>query len=331
VPERSATCVTHLEDAGHTVVGKTNLHEFAYGVTSENPHYGWVRNPLDENRIAGGSSGGSAAALAAGLCDVALGTDSAGSVRIPAACCGVVGFKPTHGLVPAEGVFPLAPSFDVVGPMARSIADCVALMRQLADLETQGVELDDVRVGVVWADRADPLVRMRVEEAAGCFPHVEPIELPRSRDFYAVFRREAAEVHREPYTAHPEQYGEDVRVKLELCFAVTDEAYEKAVLARDAYRTSWLEATGDIDLVITPTLPCVAPRAGLGDAAVRETLISLTYPASAVGAPALAVPCGPAEHGLPASLQIIGRPGEDALVLGAGLGLEAALETTRES
>jgi aspartyl-tRNA(Asn)/glutamyl-tRNA(Gln) amidotransferase subunit A len=331
VPERSAPCVTLLEATGYAVVGKTNLHEFAYGVTSENPHYGRVRNPLDETRIAGGSSGGSAAALAAGLCEAALGSDSAGSVRIPAACCSVVGFKPTHGLVTAEGVFPLAPSFDVVGPLAGSVAGCAAVMGVLAGIEPRVVEPAEIRVGIAWLDRADPLVRVRVEEAAGRFPGIEPIELPSSQGFYAVFMREAAEVHAELFAAHRDAYGEDIRVKLERCFAVTDKAYEEALLARDAYRATWLEATEEVDLVVTPTLPCVAPPAGLGDAAVRETLISLTYPVSAVGAPALALPCGPAENGLPASIQIVGRPDEDAFVLGAGVFLEGRLGGATQS
>ena len=129
VPERTASSVIALEAAGYGVVGKTNLHEFAYGITSDNPHFGAVVNPLDASRIPGGSSGGNGAALAAGLCEVALGTDSAGSIRLPAACCGVVGFKPTWGLVPADGVFPLAPSFDTVGPMAVTVAACTEIMR----------------------------------------------------------------------------------------------------------------------------------------------------------------------------------------------------------
>jgi aspartyl-tRNA(Asn)/glutamyl-tRNA(Gln) amidotransferase subunit A len=325
VPERTASCVALLEEAGYGIVGKTNLHEFAYGVTSENPHYGWVRNPLDGSRIAGGSSGGSAAALTAGLCDAALGTDSAGSIRIPAACCGVVGFKPTHGLVSADGVFPLAPSFDAVGPLARSVDGCVAMMRALAGIEPEPVELVDLQVGLAWTKHAEPPVRARVEEAAGRFGSASPLELPVSRDFYAVFMREAAQVHRDLFPEHRDRYGEDVRVKLERCLAVTDAAYGKALAARGVYRSAWKEATGDVDLVLTPTLPCVAPRSGLGDAALRERLISLTYPVSAVGAPALALPCGAAADGLPASLQIVGRPGEDGLVLGAGRALEAAL------
>src|SRR4051794_40227038 len=121
VPTTTAEAVRRLEDAGYATVGKSNLHEFAYGTTSENPHYGTVPNPLAPGRIAGGSSGGSAAALAAGLVDAALGTDTGGSIRIPAACCAVAGFKPSFGLVPVDGVFPLAPSYDHVGPMARDV------------------------------------------------------------------------------------------------------------------------------------------------------------------------------------------------------------------
>src|SRR4051794_1205072 len=132
VPDATATAVARLEAGGYVNVGKANLHEFAWGITSENPHYGSVPNPLAPGRIAGGSSGGSAAALAAGLADAALGSDSGGSIRIPAACCGITGFKPTFGLVPIAGCFPLAPSFDTAGPMARDVAGCVRLMEALA-------------------------------------------------------------------------------------------------------------------------------------------------------------------------------------------------------
>jgi Asp-tRNA(Asn)/Glu-tRNA(Gln) amidotransferase A subunit family amidase len=123
--------VRRLEAAGYAVVGKTNLHEFAYGISSQNPHFGTVPNPAAPGRLAGGSSGGSAAALAAGLADAALGSDSGGSIRIPAAWCGVVGLKPTYGLVPTDGCFPLAPSFDHVGPMARSVGECEAMLGAL--------------------------------------------------------------------------------------------------------------------------------------------------------------------------------------------------------
>src|SRR6185437_1466118 len=150
VPAETAESVLLLEAAGYTNVGKTNLHEFAYGVTSENPHYGRVPNPLAEGRTAGGSSGGSAAALAAGLADAALGSDSAGSIRIPSACCATVGHKPTHGLVPIEGCWPLAPSYDVAGPMAPDVAGCARMISALAGgLGPAALDaLGDVRVGV---------------------------------------------------------------------------------------------------------------------------------------------------------------------------------------
>src|SRR5207302_935899 len=157
VPDRTAEAVSRLEAAGYGVVGKTNLHEFAYGVTSENPHFGTVPNPVAPGRIAGGSSGGSAAALAAGLADAALGTDSGGSIRIPAACCGVVGFKPTYGLVSIDGCFPLAPSFDHAGPMARSVEACSAMLQLLAPgLEPVTLDsLEEVAAGVAWIDAAE--------------------------------------------------------------------------------------------------------------------------------------------------------------------------------
>src|SRR5919108_129798 len=150
VPDRSAEVVVRLERAGYANVGKTNLHEFAYGVTSQNAHFGTVPNPIAPGRIAGGSSGGSAAALAAHLADAALGSDSRGSIRIPAACCGVVGFKPTYDLVPADGCFPLAPSFDTVGPMARSVEECTAMLQFLAPAFEPREAPESVRVACAW-------------------------------------------------------------------------------------------------------------------------------------------------------------------------------------
>jgi hypothetical protein len=165
VPRETAESVRRLEAAGYAVVGKTNLHEFAYGVTSQNEHFGTVPNPVAPGRLAGGSSGGSGAALAAGIVDAALGSDSGGSIRIPAAWCGVVGFKPTYGLVPSEGCFPLAPGYDHVGPMGRTVEDCTAMMCALAPgLEPRRLEsLEELEVGVAWLDGCEPLVRARVE------------------------------------------------------------------------------------------------------------------------------------------------------------------------
>ena len=320
VPEKTAEAVARLEAAGYANVGKTNLHEFAYGITSANPHYGTVPNPSFPGRIAGGSSGGSAAALAAGLADAALGTDSGGSIRIPAACCGVVGFKPTYGLVSLDGVFPLAPSFDHAGPMARSVAECTAMMRSLADgFEPTTVDsLEEVEVGVAWLDTADPQVHARVREASELFPRRREIELPLAEKIGHAFMREAADVHRDLFAEFADSYGDNVRTKIERCLAVTDAEYERALVTREALRERSETALDGLDLVLTPTLGFVAPKLPVDDLEIREATIRLTIPFNALGWPALALPCGPAEDGLPASLQIAGRPGSDALVLAVG-------------
>jgi aspartyl-tRNA(Asn)/glutamyl-tRNA(Gln) amidotransferase subunit A len=327
VPEATASAVARLERAGYVSVGKANLHEFAWGITSENPHYGSVPNPVAPGRIAGGSSGGNAAALAAGLVEAALGTDSGGSVRIPAACCAIVGFKPTHGLVPIDGCFPLAPSYDHVGPMARDVAGCERMMRALADgFEPSPLhDLAELRVGVAWTARADPLVRARVEDAAELLPNRRAVELPFPDGVYPAFAREAADVHRELFAAHRDLYGENVARKVAWALKVPDADVEAALSARERYRERVTELMHDLDLVVTPTIPMVAPPLGIGDLALRERMIELTLPWNTVGAPALALPCGPAEEGLPASIQLVGKPGEDALVLAAGRLLESAL------
>ncbi len=172
-----------LEEAGYANVGKANLHEFAYGVTSQNLHYGTVPNPAAPGRTSGGSSGGSAAALVAALADAALGTDTGGSIRIPAACCGIVGFKPSYGLISADGVFPLAPSFDHVGPMARDVGGCVAMMEALVPgFAVEAVELGALGMGAAWFDAADPLVGVRLDEAASRFGRrATVVSLPEAR------------------------------------------------------------------------------------------------------------------------------------------------------
>lgn len=327
VPETSAAAVSLLEAAGYVNVGKANLHEFAWGITSENDHYGWVPNPRAPGRIAGGSSGGSAAALAAGLADAALGTDSGGSIRIPAACCGVTGFKPSYGLVPLDGCFALAPSYDHAGPMARDVAGCERMMEALAPgFAAREVALGDLVVGVGWTESAEPLVRARVETAASLFPGSRPLDLPLPpREAYAGFEREAAEIHEPIWREHRELYGANVATKLEHALRVTDEQVERADRERELYREQIANLMDGLDLLVTPTLAMVAPPAGLGDLALRGKILRFTLPWNTVGTPALALPCGSAEDGLPASLQLIGAPGDDALVLAAGRALEARL------
>jgi aspartyl-tRNA(Asn)/glutamyl-tRNA(Gln) amidotransferase subunit A len=328
VPDHSAEAVRRLEAAGYANVGKTNLHEFAYGITSQNPWYGTVPNPVAPGRLAGGSSGGSAAALAAGLADAALGSDSGGSIRIPAACCGVVGFKPTHGVVPLDGCFPLAPSFDTAGPMARDVRACSAMMHALDPgfVPETVATLEELEVGVAWTELADPLVRERVEAAAALFPRLRPLDAPLpGGDVGPVFMREVAEVHAELFAAERDRYGANVRHKVGLALAVSDADHERALRARADYRERMAEACAEVDLLLTPTLAFVAPPADSDELEIREAVIRFTFAINALGWPALALPCGPAELGLPASLQLTAPAGRDALVLAAGELLEERL------
>jgi aspartyl-tRNA(Asn)/glutamyl-tRNA(Gln) amidotransferase subunit A len=327
VPEQTAEAVRLLEDAGYANVGKTNLHEFAYGVTSQNPHFGTVPNPIAPGRVAGGSSGGSAAALAARLADAALGTDSGGSIRIPAAFCRAVGFKPTYGLVPIDGCYPLAPSFDHAGPMGRDVSTCARMLQALAPgFEPRRIEaLEEVSVGVAWMEHADPLVAQRVAAAAALFPRRRELELPLPEGIGPVFMREVADVHRELFRERADAYGDNVRTKIERCLAVSDNIYERALGALDAYRERCADAVGDVDVVVTPTVPCVAPRADIDELEVREQLIRFTFPFNCLGWPALALPCGRAENGLPASVQLAAPKGADAGLLAVGELLERLL------
>jgi aspartyl-tRNA(Asn)/glutamyl-tRNA(Gln) amidotransferase subunit A len=327
VPGRTAEAVVRLEAAGYANVGKANLHEFAYGITSHNPHFGDVPNPLHPGRTAGGSSSGCAAALAAGMADAALGSDSGGSIRIPSACCGLVGFKPSHGLVPLDGCFPLAPSFDHVGPMARDVESCARMMEALAAgfARAESVPLDELEVGVAWIDRAEPLVRARVQEAAERFPRRREIAFPLPEGVGEVFLREVAESHRGLFPEHAGSYGDNVRTKLERCVRVTDAEFEAARRRREEYREQTAEAMEGLDLLITPTLAFVAPPAVQDELAIRDAVIRFTFPFNLLGWPALALPCGPAEEGIPASVQLVAPAGGDARVLAAGAMLEAAL------
>jgi aspartyl-tRNA(Asn)/glutamyl-tRNA(Gln) amidotransferase subunit A len=324
VPAETATAVARLESAGYTNVGKTNLHEFAYGVTSQNPHFGTVPNPVAPGRTAGGSSGGSAAAVAAGLADAAVGTDSGGSIRIPAACCGIVGFKPTFDLVPLDGCFPLAPTFDHAGPMAASVAACAEMMDALVPGFARA-DATPARVATAWTDECDPLVAARVEEAAALLD-ADPIDFPIARDIGPAFMAEVADVHRDLFAEGADSYGANVRTKIERCLALDDAEVAAARDARRRYAERAEAALAGYDLLLVPTLASVAPPLPADELTVREALIRFTFPFNALGWPALALPAGPAEDELPASLQLVGRPGDDPLVLAVGEQLEATLE-----
>jgi Asp-tRNA(Asn)/Glu-tRNA(Gln) amidotransferase A subunit family amidase len=262
-------------------------------------HYGVAPNPSFPGRTAGGSSGGSAAALVLGLADAALGTDTGGSIRIPAACCGVVGFKPTYGLLPIDGVFPLAPTFDHAGPLARDVAGCIELM----GIEVPSVTPGELSVAVAW----------------GAVPvGGTPVGFPTAEAVVPAFMREVGDVHRDLYLENAELYGENIRGKIERCIAVGDAEYEAAVQARAEHRERAEEALGDHELLVTPVLSCPVPAVDCAEIEVRAAMTLFTFPFNALGWPALAV----------GGVQIVGRPGDDALVLGFGLAVEAGLKAS---
>jgi aspartyl-tRNA(Asn)/glutamyl-tRNA(Gln) amidotransferase subunit A len=209
--------------------------------------------------------------------------------------------------------------------MANDVAMCSRLLESLvpgyAPIE---LALGDIQVGIVWTEHAEPLVAQRVEAAAERFPYAQRLEVPLPEGLMTAFMREAGDVHRELFEEHADDYSDNVRAKLERCLAVTDAEYERAAAARGRYRERLLELTAEVDLLLSPTLVCVAPHTGEDELALRGTLTRLTFPFNATGWPALALPCGTAEKGLPASVQLAAPPGQDARVLAAGAALESA-------
>jgi aspartyl-tRNA(Asn)/glutamyl-tRNA(Gln) amidotransferase subunit A len=299
VPEQNAPIVDVLESEGAVVLGKTNLNEFAYGVSGYNPHYGAILTPKDRSRTAGGSSSGSAAAVAAGVCRLAVGTDTSGSVRIPAACCGVYGMKLAHGAAPMEGIFPLAERYDSLGYFAAGIED----LQQALDIDElpNTSSFDVKRIGV----------------------DVEVPDLP--EDHWTLFREQVWEVHGERYREAPERFGKDLQWKFELPFDDVEGARERL----EAWRRRFLEAVEGIDVLVGPLLDGAAPllETALADYERDEFLTGFrllrhTPLYNELGWPALAVPT---EDG---SVQVAARPGNEAAVLAVGESLGLSSEET---
>ncbi|HJY87364.1 MAG TPA: amidase [Candidatus Acidoferrales bacterium] len=337
VPQRDATVVRRLRRAGAIVLGKTNLHEFAYGVTTNNPHFGPTRNPWDPTRIPGGSSGGSAAAVAAGLCFASVGSDTGGSIRIPAAMCGIVGFKPTFGLVSCHGVVPLAASFDHVGPLARTVPDAAILLRVLAGRDLGASRASRRRLRLGWPggffwEKLNEEVRQLAEAAVHSFERegcaLEEIALPHLSESVGPSTRialaEARHFHESTgyYPERADDYSEEVRKRLELGGQIRAIEYLQGLEVREQVRREFDEALANVDAILAPTVPVAAPRIaeervriGTEEEAVRGALLRLNRPANFTGHPAISVPCGFTREGLPVGLQIIGRAFDEALLL----------------
>jgi aspartyl-tRNA(Asn)/glutamyl-tRNA(Gln) amidotransferase subunit A len=333
VPQRDAECVARLRAAGATIAGKLNTHEFAYGALTNSPHFGPALNPWNPAHSCGGSSGGSGAAVAADLVDAALGTDTAGSVRIPAAFCGVTGMRPTTGLVPTGGVVPTAWSLDTVGPLARSAEECEQLLQVMAGGPVAGRQADDgLRVGVVSSlfERAEPAVAAACEEALREIPgRLEPVAIPLHEEITTITQLillpEATNAHLQWLRTRLADYGADVRARLLAGLFLPPTAHVTGLRARRWARAEYERALGTYDLLVSPAMPIAAPPLDAIPENYRLLLMPYNSPAALLGLPALSVPCGFVD-GLPVGLAIAGRPGEDGTPLAAAKAFQQATD-----
>jgi len=355
VPKENSLAVERLLEAGCIFLGKTNLHEFAYGATNVNPHFGPVRNPWNTNRISGGSSGGSAASVISAQAIASLGTDTGGSIRIPSAACGCVGLKPTYGRVPLNGVIPLAPTLDHAGPLCRCVADAAHMFEALAGPGVsvisgsgstsvrriqQGVK--GLRIGVprqYFFDRIQRDVRHSVLTAIGVLEQlgatIHETELKgmgETADLASnITAGEALSFHWKWLLRKPQSYGRDVRSRLQQSRRLTALAYLRAQQGRCAYTERLIHALEHTSVLAVPTLPVVAPRVDRGKARLgglaedlRLALLRLTRPANLAGLPAISLPCGFSSEGMPIGLQLIGKPFDEATVLRVAYAYERA-------
>lgn len=329
VPAQDAEVVRRLTDAGASLVAQLNLSEFAVGVTSQNSAAGPCRNPWDLDRIPGGSSGGSGAAVAAGVVDLALGTDTGGSIRLPASACGVVGLRPTIGSIPMDGVFPVCDDVDTVGPLARDVALVARAQRVLTGSTAPlPAPVAPRRIGLpvqLLAD-VDPGVRAVVDAAVAVFgAEVVPVEVEGLLDaqdiVYTLVYADLARIHAHRLDSEPERFHPDTLVRVGLGRGITADERAAAVVARQALQGRISAALDGVDLLLTPTLPVDVPRADPDDVLrVSRRLGQLTYPWSLHAGPTLALPVGRhPRSGMPVGVQLTGPvDGEDVLIA-AGL------------
>ena len=325
-PQFDAALVSKLRDAGAIIIGKTNLHEFAFGVTTENPHFGATANPWDTSRVPGGSSGGSAAAVVAGCCVGALGSDTGGSIRIPAAVCGHVGLKPTYGRISVHGVLELAQSLDCVGPMCRYVHDVALMMNVLAGYDPRDVHSENRpvpdytegldqpirgrKVGIPkqhFFENLDPEVERIVGEAIkaleGLGVELVELDLPSAPAGHEVtltlLMAEAGQFHQQRLAAHRENYGVDVRELLEGGLSLSATDYVKAVRVREIAKREFAQAFEEVDCIVSPTAPIPAPLRSTHDLSggsesnrIRPRLTRNTRLINLLGLPSISVPCG---------------------------------------
>lgn len=351
---QDAFVVEKLRQSGALINGKTNTHEIALGITGNNPHYGTARNPWNTERIPGGSSSGSAIAVATGMALGALGTDTGGSIRIPASLCGVVGFKPTRGRVSMRGVFPLSWNLDHVGPLTKCVKDAAIILQVISiydPIDPSSIKMltgdylghlvDDMegrRIAIGSGDfieTSDPEVLNAVREAARVFEgmgcKVEKVNVDWMRDAAhankTITQADGAAVHRDRLKEHPDWFGDDIRRRLEDGAKTTSTEYALARRTQAEVRKRCELFFESYDLLITPTTPIAAPAIAGHDAVEQAgRLTRFTSPFNLTGLPALSVPCGFTSEGLPIGLQMVTRAWADAKALNAGYAYEQATE-----
>jgi aspartyl-tRNA(Asn)/glutamyl-tRNA(Gln) amidotransferase subunit A len=353
IPDVDAEVTRRLRAAGAVVLGKATLHEFAYGATNQNAHFGPCRNPWDLRRVPGGSSGGSGAAVAAGFCAVALGTDTGGSVRIPAALNGVSALRPSHGRVSNRGVFPITWSFDTVGPIARAVSDLSLVLDVLAGYDaedansiavptescTAAVEegADGLRIGIprtFFFDDVDAdivaLVRASADVLADLGAEVEEIDLFGAETAVdaatTIIRSDAFAIHRQRLAEHPETFGADVRRRLMLGEAITAAEYAEQRQQGRLWRRTVEQAFETFDLILTPSTGTVAPLADSEMIETTQRLVKLTYGWSLAGLPALSVPCGFSATGMPVGMQLAAARFREPTLCRAGAAYQRATD-----
>ena len=349
VADEDAAAVARLRAAGALIVGMTRSHEFGWGLPTWHDTLGGPRNPWDLDRITGGSSGGSAAAVAAGMVPLALGTDTGCSIRLPAAFCGVVGMKPTHGRISTSGVVPLAPSFDHVGVLAAEVDEAVRALQVLGltepheprpDLAGLVVGVPDRPQGIPLPEHRQRSVDAAIEACRARGAAVRTVELPPAADvadiYAAVQRGEALPIHRDELRTWPAQadrYGSDVRGHLERAESATQADYPAAVRRLLELREQTAAVLAEVDVLLTPVAACApAPTASPHEVEVdgrpvplRDAVLPYTQLQDLCGLPACAVPAGVDRHGLPVGVQVSGRPWADLLVLDLARTLREAL------
>ncbi len=354
IPEEDAAAVKKLRQAGAVFLGKLNMHEIALGVTNVNPHYGPCRNPWDRHRITGGSSGGSGAALAADFCLGSLGSDSGGSIRIPASLCGVVGLKPTYGRVSLRGLIPLSWNTDHAGPMAKCVEDVSILLQTTAGYDgldpvsinhprgdyrthlTEGVR--GWRIALATGEYFEPTeseVWQAVEAAGQVFKSlgaiIEPVDFPgmmqAAQANLLMVTSDAAAYHHERLQGQPEGFGEDVLRRLQSGAAHTSTEYILARRTQSLLRRQFEQFFERFDILLLPATPVAAPPIEGPDAVEQARLLTrYTAPFNLTGLPALSVPCGFTRPGLPVGLQMVTRPWAEASLLQAAFAYEQATE-----